>query len=147
MANRETRLPRTPSILDNDYVRIVQQDSSRNITFADFASEVNGKTGPGSFTSVTSNLKLTASAPNYILCDTTDSPIAVTLPSASEALTEGSASKIFNIKKTTTDTNDVTITSALGEKIDGQSSVVLTGTSYPYVEVISDGTNWYVTGA
>lgn len=72
-----------------------------------------------------------------ILCDTGSAWTLTLLPSA------GMAGKELIIKKTTSDTNALTISPAGVETIDGASSYVITR-QYESVTLVSNGSNWFV---
>lgn len=150
MATRETRLPRTSTIESTDFVRIVQQDDSRNIPFSDLAEIINNLSSDSdsmSFVSIVSDLNLVKTSPRVILCDTETTTINVTLPSAAVALDSATASRVYLIKKTNPNVNDVNVLTTGSELIDGATSITLAGSQYPYVEVMTDGSTWHIIGA
>lgn len=87
----------------------------------------------------TSNFTLVAASASIQLVDATSGAIAATLPLASAA-----PNKIYSIKKIdSVNANDVTVTRAGSDTIDGLTTFVL-GKRYDAVTLCSDGTNWYV---
>ena len=71
-----------------------------------------------------------------IFADAGSSAITVTLPSAV-------AGRTIKIKKIDTTTNDVIIVGVSGATIDGAANRIA-DVPYQYIELQSDGTNWYV---
>jgi hypothetical protein len=66
--------------------------------------------------------------------------VAITLPSASTV-----TGRMYYIKKAYGTTGTVTINAATGDTIDGASSQTLTGTTYPSLRIVSDGTTkWWI---
>jgi hypothetical protein len=74
-----------------------------------------------------------------ILADATSGAFTVTLPTA-----VGSTAR-YAIKKKDASANTVTVATTSSQTIDGASTVVLSDQD-SYVEVMSDGANWYVVG-
>lgn len=93
------------------------------------------------------NINLSAESATTILADASSLPIIITLPSASDVIIDGSASLTFTIKKIDTTANDITINTVGTDLIDGDSQITLTGASYPYLQIISDGDNYHIIGA
>lgn len=75
----------------------------------------------------------------FVLCDTTANSITVTLPLASEII--GREIKIKKIAAA----NTVTVATQDGDTIDGSPTQTLTAL-YSFIEVESDGTNWFIIG-
>lgn len=74
-----------------------------------------------------------------VLVDTTSNAVTVTLPAASS-----NAGKFFHVKwKAGPRSNKVTIDTQGSETIDGHSSVI-PNTRYTSLQLISDGTNWFI---
>lgn len=73
-----------------------------------------------------------------ILVDTSGGAVTVTLPLAS-----GLKTKVFTIKKNTSSANNITIARSGSDTIDGATSKTVSGTSYEYTRLVSDGSNWW----
>jgi hypothetical protein len=81
----------------------------------------------------------TATAADYtITVDASGAPRTITIPNAATL----SVGKIYNIKKTDSSTNNVTISIATGT-VDGAASISF-NTQYQAYTIQSDGTNWHV---
>jgi len=78
------------------------------------------------------------SAEETILCDTSGGAWTLTLYTAAS----NSGKRIY-IKKTSSDTNTLTIDANGAETIDGETTQVL-NIQYSYMTLISDGTNWHI---
>ncbi len=89
-----------------------------------------------SIPAITSSTTL-GNANSTVLCDATSGIFTVTLPDV--ALFLGYK---YKIKKIDTSGNDVTISGG-GVNIDGASTAVLSGSSYPSYTIQSDGTQWW----
>jgi len=85
--------------------------------------------------SVSANTTLTNSN-DVVLVNAAGGAINITLPTPSDG-------KLFYIKKTDSSVNAVNVLPSSSETIDGESRNVLQG-QYDSVELISDGTNWWV---
>jgi hypothetical protein len=79
-----------------------------------------------------------AAAATTYLCTTTGGSITVTFPAA---FTNTGA--IINVKKVSSDSNNVTITPSSGALIDGATTAVIS-VQYTSITAISDGTNWWI---
>lgn len=81
----------------------------------------------------------TAAVGNYTYLITTSAPVAVTLPSPT-----GLAGQkwIFKDKTGLAHTNNITITPTSGTIAGGSNYII--NNNYGFVELITDGTNWYV---
>lgn len=77
-------------------------------------------------------------AETVILGDCTSNAITVTLPAAAS-----SASKYFNIKKTDSSGNSITIDGNGAETIDGGATASIT-TQYESLTIVCDGTEWWI---
>lgn len=75
---------------------------------------------------------------DIILVNATSGAITISLPTASTI--EG---KTFTIVKTDATTNAVVVDPNLAETINGSATYTL-GSQYSLIQVISDGTNWYI---
>lgn len=90
-------------------------------------------------TAVTKTTTYTAtSADDVILCSTTGGGWTLTLPAAS-----GITGKEFYIKKTTSDTNALTVDGNGAETIDGATTYILV-CQYSAIRIVSDGSNWHI---
>ncbi|MFC8008939.1 hypothetical protein [Streptomyces cinereoruber] len=88
----------------------------------------------------TANQTLSAASPVNNLCNATTAAFAITLPTA-----VGIAGQTYMIKKTDVSSNAVTVQTTSSQTIDGSTTYVL-ASQYKYVTVISDGSNWMITG-
>lgn len=86
----------------------------------------------------TSTSTLTSTSGWNNVCDATSGAITLTLPAASSFV-----GQMFWFKKIDASANAVTISRAGSDTIDGATTYVLS-TQYKYVELISNGTAWYV---
>lgn len=91
----------------------------------------------------TSLLSITSSSQSgqrsAILADTTAGALTVTLPEPSAAYR-----CIYIIKKTSTDGNMLTVSTAAGALIDGATSYTTSATNRPVVRLLSDGTQYWI---
>lgn len=92
----------------------------------------------GLVTSITGDTTLTVDQRGIILCDTTSNNIVITLPTA-----VSTSIMVFQIKKTSSDSNYVTIDANGSQTIDGQLTFTL---SYQNdtVKIVNDGSNWLI---
>ena len=79
-----------------------------------------------------------ATTDDVILCDTSSGGFTITLPTA-----VGNSGKLFYIKKIST-TNNVTIDTTSSQTIDGNLTMVITGSGFTDVPMVSDGSNWFI---
>ena len=89
-------------------------------------------------TNINTNTTLTIASPHIVFCDASTGGFTVTLPSALSC-----CGKSFIIKKIDLTMNTVTIDPYLSQTIDG-SLVYYMGTSMQSIEVVSNGTSWYI---
>lgn len=87
--------------------------------------------------SVTANV-----ANRYYLFDCTAGDCTLTLPLASAAYSSG-LSVWYGVTKSDSSTNKVIISASGSDTIIGQATVEITN-QYEVVNIISDGTNWYL---
>ncbi len=80
----------------------------------------------------------TAAGDDTILMNATSGNLTVTLPAAA-----GKVGWVYNIKKTDSSENTVTIDGNASETIDGETTLVLT-LQYQSVSILSDGSNWHI---
>lgn len=86
----------------------------------------------------TANFTMVIADPSIQLVSASGGAVAATLPLASAG-----TNKIWVIKKTDSTTNNVTVTRAGSDTIDGATTFVLRK-RYDAVTLVSDGTNWHV---
>ncbi len=98
---------------------------------------IEGGANIGNISTITSNTTLT-SAYYVILCNATSGAITVTLPDASN-----NNRRIYNIKKTDSSGNSITIDGNASETIDGILTKSL-DVQYESLTIICDGSNWYI---
>lgn len=92
-------------------------------------------------TTTASYVETVTSGQKVLLANATSAAITVTLPAAGS-----STGFVYTVKKTDSSANDVTVSVASTDRIDGNSTVVL-GAQYQYVTIVGDGTNWNIIGA
>jgi hypothetical protein len=146
MANgtgKEIDLTKIDTISGNDYVRVLKDGASRNITLTNFIAVLNPLLNSTSSV-VTSTTNYLATASNdVILMDLTAGALAVTLPA-------GSANEgvLIQVKKIDGTTNDLTVQTA-GGNIDGSATATLSGSggAKPGASFICDGANWFILNA
>ena len=80
---------------------------------------------------------LTLNPGQTALVDATNGAVSIVLPDATATY------NIYNIKKTDSSTNTVTINTTSSQKIDDSISVVIQ-VQYTCVSVVSDGTKWHI---
>lgn len=104
-------------------------------------------TGAGTLSWVNRTIRTTAaktttytatSTDEVLLCDTSGGAWTLTLPAAAS-----NTGKVYVIKKTTSDTNALTIDGNSSETIDGTTTKLLFA-QYESVTIICDGSNWHV---
>jgi hypothetical protein len=88
-------------------------------------------------TSALSPAALTANPGQTALVDASSGPVSIVLPDATTTY------NIYNIKKTDSSTNSVTINTYSSQTIDGSTSAVIQ-VQYVCVSVVSDGTKWNI---
>lgn len=157
---KENDFPKVTTISDNDLVRVIKDASSRTMTKKNFVTDINqlliddgfltSSTLPPTIAStrkietfvVSHTLVLTD---DVILMDATGGNLIVDLPLASSAFdaTDDKGQR-FTIKKIdASNVNIITIDPALGDLIDGNTTITLETDARPFVTIISDGTNWF----
>jgi len=157
----ENNLTKVTSMEDNDLIRVVVGQASRNITKKNFASTIKGNLEDEGFitsdnlpASVASTRKIevlngghtVTTDDDLLLMDASGGSLGVSLPVASSFYdSDNEKGQRVTVKKIdSSNTNTVTITSVVPELIDGQDSVVLESDGRPFVNIISDGTNWWL---
>jgi len=73
-----------------------------------------------------------------ILCDATSGAITVNLPAATNH-----TGRVYNIKKTDSSTNNVTVDGNASETIDGSTTQVLYS-QWDSITIQCDGSNWHI---
>lgn len=99
------------------------------IEIADFSGAYLNRSSVSINTTLTNNN-------DVVLVNAGSGAINITLPTPSDG-------KLFHVKKVDFSANIVSVLPSAAELIDGASSKTLTG-QYDSVEVISDGTNWFI---
>ena len=92
--------------------------------------------GYSNVTEISSDTTLTEDE-NFILGDSTSGDLTLTLPSVSTF-----SNKKYSIKKIDSSSNSVILSST--DLIDGDSSVTLSN-QWDYIEIITDGTTWFIS--
>jgi len=106
-----------------------------NISYPPQGAE--GGANIGNISTITSNTTLTT-AHYVVLCNTTSGTITVTLPAATN-----NSRRIYNIKKTDSTGNSITIDGNASETIDGTLTKSL-NLQYESLTIICDGSNWHI---
>jgi len=142
--NSEKYLTAVDSLSANDYVRCLKSGSSRKITLSDLIASINANGSNVLSVVTTTNNYLATAANDVVFADVSIAPLIVTLPDATTA-----QGKVISVKKKDGSTNDVTVQDAAGNNIDGSVTITLSGSggARPGVELISDGSNWYILNA
>lgn len=135
---KTSELPATTTTKDTDLVQLsvfngVAYDS-RKMAMSNFKGFVSGYVNV--VTKTASYVATTADT--VILCDATSGDITITLPTA-----VGISGKVFNIKKTNSNANSVTIDANASQTIDGDLTQIITS-QYDSVTIVSDGSNWHI---
>ena len=81
---------------------------------------------------------------NTVMVDTSVSAVTVQLPDTSTSIGGFVGRKVRVVKKSS-DTNNLTVATLGSALINGSASIVL-NTAYAYVELQTDGTNWFIIG-
>lgn len=97
-------------------------------------SSINGN---GLYSSVSSNTTLDGTY-YVVLCNASSAAFTITLPASSS-----NGGKIYNIKKTDSSGNAVTIDGNASETIDGDATKTL-NLQYESITIICDGSNWHI---
>jgi len=106
-----------------------------NISYPPQGAE--GGANIGNISTITSSTTLTAT--HYVvLCNATSGNITITLPAASN-----NNRRIYNIKKTDSTGNSITIDGNASETIDGTLTKSL-NLQYESLTIICDGSNWHI---
>ncbi len=96
-------------------------------------------TGGAQIALVTKTANYTATGADHtILCDTTSAGFTITLPAAAS-----NSGRIYVIKKTSADANNVTIDPNASELIEGAATFVF-NTQNMSIEIQSNGTGWFI---
>ena len=106
-----------------------------NISYPSQGAE--GGANVGNVSTITSSTTLT-SAYYVILCNATSGGITITLPAASD-----NNRRIYNIKKTDSSGNAITIDANSSETIDEDTTKSL-NLQYESLTIICDGSNWHI---
>lgn len=110
----------------------------------------SGGSNRQAYRSVNANYTLTVDD-SVVTVDVTSGNLTITLPVMADVWdATNSRGQVFTVKiGVPSGSNTVTVVGSGGSTIDGQSSIVLTSGAVPYpgIEVIPDGTNWFVKGS
>lgn len=90
------------------------------------------------YVTVVKTANYTAADDSVILCDATSAGFTITLPSAAS-----STSRKYEIKKTDSTSNVVTVDANASETIDGSLTKLLES-QYQSISIVSDGSNWFI---
>lgn len=103
------------------------------------ASDISGLSSTSdSSTVITADQTVTQSSANIIFANCLNNPITISLPTAASV-----ANKFFKIKKIDNTLNQVIVVPNGQEKIDGDSSIIISYQNTT-VDLVSDGNNWYI---
>lgn len=140
----------------NDFVRVLDNQASRRITVGNFTEALDPLLVDLGFiksVDVVTTKLLTVSGSytmdgsvDIIACNTSVGDLTITLPLAAQAADISDSpveTKIFRIKKITGDINRVSIVPQGVSTIDGQTSIDIIGPELGYINIFSDGFNWY----
>lgn len=145
------RLASADSVAQNDLVPIWSDmnAATRKVTWQKIISDLgiitDSGTGPN-IINLNNNATLTSQQvqdTDIVFCDSSSTAFSVQLPSIA-SLPAGEA---ISFKKNTSVDNDVTILAAGGDTIDGDPSLILSGTTFPSAQLVSDGVAWFVFSA
>jgi len=162
MSIEENNLVTNATMDASDKVRILDGDTSRNITLQDMSESQQAileALGFYTTSSAPSNLsqtrKVTTEAVDFVLddtdsimlCDTSSGAVTITLPTAA-SIWDGTnnVSQQFTAKRITGDSNSVIIAPAGAELIDASATYTLAGPSLTTITFVTDGSNWYTVG-
>jgi hypothetical protein len=148
MPNKESNLLTQTTMATSDLVRIVSNQASRSINLANFATTIKPLIGNISQTRV---IRTTATnygpvaADDVILVDTASADVTINIPLASSMYDSGtSAGQLFTIKKIdSSSANKVIINRSGSDLIDGSTALNLIGSDRPFVNITTDGSNWW----
>lgn len=164
MGDKEGDLTRESTMTSIEFMRVVTGGSnSRLITVANYVTNVlNDLLVAAGFIktagtqnyhivapNVTIDTALVVATHEIVLGNCTAAAVTLTLPNASTAWDAATSSGYaFTIKKNDASSgNDLTVAAQVGETIDGSSSVVLSGTNKPNMQVIASSlTTWVIIG-
>ena len=156
MANRESDLTRVSTLGDSDFIRVIFETASRNITKSNFVKAIESNLIALGFiqTSADQSRKVETFTVNHsvvsgdsiILMDATAGDLVADLPTAASVFDVSTQkSEVFTIKKKDGSiTNKVTVVPVGGELIDGDTNVELLTDARPFITIISDGTDWWL---
>lgn len=105
-------------------------NTSTNKTFTDLENTFTVTTQSGNYAILTTD--------TTIFVNAASAPVTITLPTA-----VGVTGKKYNIKKIDSSANAVTINTTSSQTIDADTSVII-NVQYTSMQVISDGSNWFV---
>jgi len=122
---------------NNTTFALTEPSSANRITIPDSSGTIELK----NFTSISATRTLTTSDQGVVLVSSaTSSDITIWLPDPT-----GHPGLTYTIKKTNAASNSVAVTNANGFKIDGISYPDM-HVQYAYLEIVSDGNEWYKIG-
>lgn len=99
---------------------------------------VNGSFGYKVRSVVFGDSPVTAGDESVILCDATGGNITITLPLAGDV-----TDRVYNIKKTDSSVNTITIDTPFGALIDGSATLVINIPNDSY-QIVCDGVDWFI---
>ncbi len=161
MSSKENNLTKVTEIGNDDSVRVLAGGASRNITKTNFVTTITQLLIDAGFltastlpATISNSRKIetftTAHAivvtDDVILMDATAASLGVTLPAAASFYnaTDTKGQRVTVKKIDASNVNTVTITSIVPELIDGADSLVLETNGKPFVDILSDGVNWWL---
>lgn len=142
---REPDLTKVDTLSASDTVRVVASGASRNIRFDTLKALIIAQSSVVYPLTTTTTNYILGEGNGILLCDVSGGAITVTLPAASST----TIGKSFIIKKKDNSTNNVNVQANGAETIDGSNSLVLSGGggSMPSIEIVTDGTEWFIVNA
>jgi len=145
------QIPRVKAATGTDLLTLYSNSNQAagTITVSNFIADLgiltDSGTGPN-IINLNNNSTLTAQQvqdTDIVFCDSSSTAFSVQLPSIASL----PAGESISFKKNTSVDNDVTILAAGGDTIDGDPSLILSGTTYPSAQLVSDGVAWFVFSA
>lgn len=145
---KESNLVTVPDINPSDRIRIVQEESSRNIRYSDLLNDLDdrlfnqGLEQELKFKTITNNYTFDLVEDEIILINCQTGDITVTMPPAAEAITIPGQSPTYIIKKISDASFDGHVIGTAAETIDGHDVVNLIDERLPMIKIMSDGNKW-----
>lgn len=142
LLSARTRILKTPGVLRINSLEIINDENIRDLSLTYNIDTVyeSGVDSDFSLFSSNNNVMSVYTTTTYIPIDASAGPVTKSVPSAI-----GKQGTELVYKKTDSSENAITLVPSLGETFDGQSSYQLTS-QYEDVRLISNNTNWWISG-